>query len=46
MTSPARILDPQEIEATNAGASLLMKEGMRLAQSGHDMDALPYFGRA
>ncbi len=33
------ILAPQEIEATDAQASLFMKEGIRLMQSGNDIDA-------
>jgi tetratricopeptide (TPR) repeat protein len=33
------ILSPQEIEAADAQASLFMKEGIRLMQSGNDMDA-------
>jgi len=39
-------VDPQEIEATDARASLLMKEGIRLMQSDNDAEALPYFDRA
>jgi hypothetical protein len=39
-------MDPREIEATGARASLFMKEGIRLTQSGNDVDALSYFDRA
>lgn len=46
MTSLRKILDPDEIQATDAQASSFMKEGMRLAQSGNDVEALPYFDRA
>ncbi len=46
MTSSVKILDPEQIEAVDAQASSFMKEGMRLAQSGNDVDALPYFDRA
>ena len=46
MTSSVKILDLEEIEATDARASLLMQEGIRLTQSGNDVDALPYFDRA
>jgi hypothetical protein len=43
MTSSVRILDPREIEATDAQASLFMQEGIRLTQSGDDVDALRCF---
>jgi tetratricopeptide (TPR) repeat protein len=48
MTSSVRILDdPLEIEATDARASLCMKEGIRLLQSDNDVDAaLLQFDRA
>jgi tetratricopeptide (TPR) repeat protein len=46
MTSSLRILDPHEIKAIDARASSFMKEGIRLAQSCNDADALPYFDRA
>ncbi|HLH43191.1 MAG TPA: hypothetical protein VKV74_09410 [Bryobacteraceae bacterium] len=46
MTPSARILDPQQIKAADAQASLFMQEGIRLAQSGNDADALRYFDRA
>jgi hypothetical protein len=47
MTSSTRILDTQEIEATDACASWFMKEGIRLMHSGNDADtALVYFDRA
>jgi hypothetical protein len=46
MPSSVRILDTEEIEATGARASWLMQEGIRLAQSGQDVEALPYFDRA
>ncbi len=39
-------MNPREIEATDARASLFMQEGIRLAQSGNNVDALPYFDRA
>jgi len=39
------VLDQREMEATDAPASLLMQEGIRLAQSGNDADALLYFDR-
>ncbi len=45
-TSSANILDPQEIKTVEAQASVLMKEGIRLTQSGNDADALLYFDRA
>jgi len=46
MTLSVRILDPEEIKAVDAQASSLMKEGIRLTQSGNDVDALPHFDRA
>jgi hypothetical protein len=47
MISSVRVLDPHEIEATDARASLLMQEGIRLIQSGNDADtALRCFDRA
>jgi tetratricopeptide (TPR) repeat protein len=46
MNSSDRVLDPREIEATDARASFFMKEGIRLTQSGNDVDALHYFDRA
>jgi tetratricopeptide (TPR) repeat protein len=46
MTQSVRIVDPEEILAIDAQASVLMKEGIHLAQSGNDIDALPYFDRA
>lgn len=46
MNSFSKTLGPEEIEAIDAQASSLMKEGIRLAQSGNDVDALPYFDRA
>ncbi len=46
MTSSARTLDPLEIQAIDAHASVFMKKGIRLMQSGNDADALPYFDRA
>jgi tetratricopeptide (TPR) repeat protein len=47
MTSSDRVLDLREIEATDARASFFMKEGIRLLQSGNDVDAaLSYFDRA
>jgi len=46
MTSSVRILDPEEIEATDAWASSFMQEGIRLTQSGNDAEALLYFDRA
>jgi tetratricopeptide (TPR) repeat protein len=39
-------VDPEQIEANDAQASLFMKEGIRLTQSGNDADAIPYFDRA
>ncbi len=41
-----QIPDPQQIKVTKARASLYMQEGIRLTQSGNDVDALPYFDRA
>jgi len=38
-TSSVKALDPLEIEATDAQASLFMKEGIRLMQSGDNTDA-------
>lgn len=47
MTSSGRVLDPQEIEAIDARASLFMEEGIRLLQTENDADAaLLYFDRA
>lgn len=46
MTSSARTLDSREIEAIDAQASMFMKEGIRLTQSGNYLDALPYFDGA
>jgi tetratricopeptide (TPR) repeat protein len=47
MTASVRDLDPQEIKATDAQASLFMEEGIRLMQSDNDADAaLLYFDRA
>jgi len=43
MSSSVRSLDPREIEAIDARASYLMEEGIRLTQSGNDLDALLYF---
>jgi len=43
MTKPVGILDSHEIEATDARASFCMHEGIRLTQSGNDMEALRYF---
>jgi tetratricopeptide (TPR) repeat protein len=45
--SSLRVVDPQEIEAADAQASLFMKEGIRLMQSGNNVDAaLVQFDRA
>jgi tetratricopeptide (TPR) repeat protein len=46
MTSTDRSLDPRQIEASDALASFFMKKGIHLAQSGNDVEALPYFDRA
>ena len=47
MTSSVKVLDPREIEATDAQASLFMEEGIRLMQSGNGTDAaLLCFDRA
>jgi hypothetical protein len=46
MTSSISILDPQEIKAADGRASLFMQEGIRLAQSGNDVDALLFFDLA
>jgi hypothetical protein len=47
MTSSDSILDPQEMKATDARASLFMKEGIRLLYSDNNADAaLLYFDRA
>jgi hypothetical protein len=47
MISSVRVQDPEEIEATDTRGSSLMKEGIRLMQSGNDADtALSYFDRA
>jgi hypothetical protein len=46
MTSSVRILDPEEIKATDARASSFMQEGIRLTQCGDDVEALLYFDRA
>jgi hypothetical protein len=47
MTPSTKVLDPQEIEATDAWASLFMKEGIRLMQSENDANtALLQFDRA
>jgi len=46
MNSSVGILDAQEIKATDARASWFMQEGIRLMQSGNDVDALLYFDRA
>jgi hypothetical protein len=39
MTASVKVLDPREIEATDAQASLFMEEGIRLMQSGNNADA-------
>ncbi|HUI80484.1 MAG TPA: hypothetical protein VLY24_21315 [Bryobacteraceae bacterium] len=46
MSSRVRILEPREIEDTDAQASSFMQEGIRLTQSGNDAEALLYFDRA
>ncbi len=47
MTSSVSVLDPREIKATDARASLFMEEGIRLLQSDNDVNAaLLYFDRA
>jgi hypothetical protein len=46
MTSSVKILNLQEIKAIDAEASVFMKKGIRLAQSGNDVDALPYLDHA
>ena len=46
MTSSVTTLDLEGIKATDARASLFMREGIHLTQSGNDVDALPYFDRA
>ena len=47
MTSSLKVLDPREINVTDARASVLMEEGIRLLKSENDADAaLLYFDRA
>jgi hypothetical protein len=46
MTSSDRALDPREIESSGAQASFFMQEGIHLAQSGNDVEAILCFDRA
>ena len=47
MATSGKVLDPDEIKATDARASLFMKEGIRVLQSQDDVDAaLLQFDRA
>jgi hypothetical protein len=46
VSSSARTPDFREIDAIDAQASSYMQEGIRLAESGNDLDALVYFDHA
>jgi hypothetical protein len=46
MTTSGRALDPPEIESSDAQASFFMKQGIQLAQSGNDVEAILHFDHA